>query len=211
MSAMPDGDGTTVMPTRTLTQVLTEILPTPGPLGMLEQMEWAEQEIAAAARRHRRAADLLFHSRDLLRPTHDLMDREPVYRAYCRELLDRVAVGADTRPATAVELLLVASAASVAAPLDSIGVGLAVRWWQACGLGELTPDLAEVSGYYDALAGASIDAADTALRHRARRDARVLPAVIDCNAIHYGRMARCRFAPDRAAAGRADQQLIFAF
>jgi hypothetical protein len=41
-----------------------------------------------------------------------------VYRTHCRELLDRVAAGADTRPATDAEKLAVLSAASQTAPLN---------------------------------------------------------------------------------------------
>lgn len=39
-----------------------------------------------------------------------------VYRSHCRELCDRLAAGADTRPATAAEVLLGLSGASLKAP-----------------------------------------------------------------------------------------------
>jgi hypothetical protein len=70
----------------------------------MEQVEWAEDEIAKAQARHPAAMDDLFHSFNLLSPTHERMKYERVHRSHCRELLDRVALGADTRACTAAEI-----------------------------------------------------------------------------------------------------------
>jgi hypothetical protein len=81
---------------------------------------WADEEIEAAQARHgERDRGPLWNSFRLLRPTHERAWPELVYRAHCRELLDRVAAGIDTRPATDAEKLAVLSAASQTAPLNS--------------------------------------------------------------------------------------------
>jgi hypothetical protein len=70
-----------------------------------ERMEWAEQEIAAAQARHPQQAGRIWHSFSLFQPNPGLgrMTSEMVYRSHCREILDRVAAGEDTRPGTAAE------------------------------------------------------------------------------------------------------------
>jgi len=81
---------------------------------------WAEEEIEAAQLRHgEKDRGPLWHSFRLLKPTHELAWPELVYRAHCCELLDRVAAGIDTRPATDAEKIAVLSAASQVAPLNS--------------------------------------------------------------------------------------------
>src|SRR4051794_21712298 len=72
-------------------------------------IDWAEEEIAAAQRRHPHQADAIWHTFKILTP-RDIgpgMGTEFVYRGFARELLDRVAAGADLRPATAAEVLLI--------------------------------------------------------------------------------------------------------
>jgi hypothetical protein len=87
---------------------------------VLDRCTWAEEEIEAAQRRHgERDRGPLWNSFRLLKPTHERAWPELVYRAHCRELLDRVAAGIDTRPATDAEKIAVLSAASQAAPLNS--------------------------------------------------------------------------------------------
>ena len=86
---------------------------------VLDRCLWAEDEIEAAQRRHgERDRGPLWNSFRLLKPTHERAWPELVYRAHCRELLDRVAAGIDTRPATDAEKIGVLSAASQAAPLN---------------------------------------------------------------------------------------------
>lgn len=87
---------------------------------VLDRCMWAEDEIEAAQLRHgERDRGPLWNSFRLLRPTHERAWPELVYRAHCRELLDRVAAGLDTRPATDAEKIAVLSAASQTAPLNS--------------------------------------------------------------------------------------------
>jgi hypothetical protein len=84
-----------------------------------DQWTWAEEEIEAAQLRHgERDRGPLWRSFSLLRPTHDHPWPELVYRTHCRELLDRIAAGTDTRPATDAEKLAVLSVASQRAPLN---------------------------------------------------------------------------------------------
>jgi hypothetical protein len=87
---------------------------------VLDRCMWAEDEIEAAQLRHgERDRGPLWNSFRLLKPTHERAWPELVYRAHCRELLDRVAAGLDTQPATDAEKIAVLSAASQAAPLNS--------------------------------------------------------------------------------------------
>lgn len=87
---------------------------------VLDRCLWADEEIEAAQLRFgERDRGPLWNSFRLLRPTHERAWPELVYRAHCRELLDRVAAGSDTRPATDAEKIAVLSAASQAAPLNS--------------------------------------------------------------------------------------------
>lgn len=87
---------------------------------VLDQCAWAEAEIEAAQLRHdERDRGPLWNSFRLLRATHQRPWPELLYRAHCRELLDRVAAGVDTRPPTDAEKLAVLSAASQRAPLNS--------------------------------------------------------------------------------------------
>jgi hypothetical protein len=56
---------------------------------LLAPVDWAEDEIAAAGRRHPGQADLLFHTFRLLKP-RDIgsgMGTEFVYRGFAKELL----------------------------------------------------------------------------------------------------------------------------
>jgi hypothetical protein len=79
-------------------------------------IEHAEDEISQAMQRHPGHADRIWHSFSLLTPTLDRLATEVVYRAHCRELLDRVARGEDTRPATAAECCVALMETSLAAP-----------------------------------------------------------------------------------------------
>jgi hypothetical protein len=96
-----------------------------GPI--FEQMEWAEDEIAQAQRRHPARADLLRTTFRLLVPIQDLMRTEFVYRSHCRELLERVVRGDDTRPGTSAELAIACCHSSLMAPLNTVGSGLYLR------------------------------------------------------------------------------------
>ncbi len=135
---------------------------------------WAEEEIEAAQRRHPDAADPIWHSFGLLRPTLELMRTEPVYRSHCRELLDRIVAGEDTRPGTAAECCIALSETSLRVPLSTSAAGLYARMWT---LAQLPPvELTDASEHYEALAGALIDEHEAWLRNKLRQPWRVLPS-----------------------------------
>jgi hypothetical protein len=117
------------------------------------------------------AANRIQHSFLLLRPAHPRMRSEALYRSHCRELLDRVAAGEDTRPGTAAECSLALSETSLQVPLRTSAVGLYARMWR---LASLPPaPIADASEHYEALDGAVIDDSEAWLRHKRRQDWRV--------------------------------------
>jgi hypothetical protein len=129
---------------------------------LLEQMLWAEEEIAAAQHRHPEASARIWRAFLALRSTHPWMSTEMVYRAHCRELLERVAHAQDTRPGTAAECCLALAETSLRVPLRTSAVGLYARMWHQ---GGLTPTaLATASSHYEAIAGSRIDELETWLR-----------------------------------------------
>jgi hypothetical protein len=146
---------------------------------LFDAMTWAEDEIDAATRRHPAVA-----------PAMPRMRTEVLYRAHCRELLDRVAAGEDTRPGTAAECCLALSETSLQVPLRTSAVGLYARMWRLAGLPPAP--LTEGSEHYEALDGELIDDNEAWLRHKLRQDWRVLapPAAAS---------ARRRRRPDKAA------------
>ncbi len=148
-----------------LYQQLAELLPT---------IAWAQEELEAAQHRHRHAADRIARSFVLLRPTFTLMRNAPVYRAHCRELLDRVAARADTRPGTAAECCIALCQTSLRAPLRTSAVGLYARMWRLAGLPHV--DLHDAGEHYEALHGTLIDEHEHWLRTRLRQDWRHLTA-----------------------------------
>ena len=166
----PGTDGTDTT-SAVITSLVTDLQHELQPL--FAAMAWADEEIEAAQHRHPAATDLIGDSFVLLRPTQPLMRTEAVYRAHCRELIDRVAGGEDTRPGTAAECCAALSEASLRAPLRSSAVGLYARMWRAAGLPPTA--LTDVSDHYEALDGSLIDSHETWLRRRLRQDWRVLP------------------------------------
>lgn len=162
-------------------------------------MKWPGEEIERATRRHPAAADALFHSFYLLEPDWHGMRRctEVVHRAHCRELLDRVGAGADTRPATAVEICRELCRIGAIAPLTTTQVGLHVRMWAAA-----FPDQPDPSGeleHYEALHGAALDEAERVTRHELAEPWRALDG-IQCNGRHDGVPVSCQYAtPGRSA------------
>jgi hypothetical protein len=88
--------------------------------GIFEMMEAAEEEIAEAIDRHPMKRDIIWNSFTILQPSEILRDLSmQVYRAHCKELLERVAIGVDTRPGTKAEVLGAISNLSTVAPLKS--------------------------------------------------------------------------------------------
>ncbi|MFG1913034.1 hypothetical protein [Kribbella sp. NPDC048928] len=162
-------------------------------------MEWAEDEIKQAQRRRPGAADAIWHSFSLLTPVHPLMDgSESLYRAYCREILDRVAAGADTRPGTSAEICCVASDASRNAPLTSPAFGLYARAFRVVMPGQQFPGdelaAAQYMDHVEALHGTQIDDLEADTRRRLTRKERTLTG-IECAGRHHGEPVDCRYRP----------------
>jgi hypothetical protein len=134
-------------------------------------LSWAGEEINAAQQRHPTVAERVDRGFVLLRPTHPLMRREMLYRAHCRELLDRVARGEDTRPGTAAEGCIALSVISLMVPLRSSAFGLYLRLWRLAGL----PPIAATSDeHYEALHALAIDDDEVVLRDKLRQPWRTL-------------------------------------
>lgn len=161
----------------------------------LRPVEWAEDEIEQAQKRHPDAGDLLYHAFPLLRPPragHPLP--EFVVRGHARELLDRLASGEDTRPGTYAEICLVCSEASLHVPLGTTGTGLYFRAWLRA-----FPDVpifdgqADQQRHYEALKDTQIDQMERELRRKLTQPSRRLRDV-DCQGTHHGEPVACRFA-----------------
>lgn len=163
--------------------------------GAFERMEWGEQEIAAAQARHPQHADRIWHSFCLLVPNAGLerMSYERVYRAHCREILDRVAAGEDTRPGTAAEVCCVMLNSSLLAPLTSAATGLYMRMYQAADLPQFD-ELAESSRHHEALEKSLIDDHERFTRRKLAMDDRRL-GDIDCHGRHHGEEVDCAYGP----------------
>lgn len=166
---------------------------------VFEQMHWAEDEIARAQARHPEHADTLFHSFALLRSAASKrMSVEAVYRAHAREILERVAAGEDTRPGTAVEVVIGLLAAASTAPLSHEGFGLCARLWLTAGLPG-HDDFTDRHEHIEALHAGRIDTEETAARRACRDDTRT-PRPIDCDGWHHGAQVPCQHRTTSAAA-----------
>lgn len=189
-------------------------------MGELQQgfaiVNWAEDEIARASRRHPGHADALYHGLGLIQP-RDIglgMSTEFVYRSHAAELLDRVATGADTRPATTAELCLLCCETSLRGPMHGAAAGLCFRMWlRAFPDNPITPDQASEQAHYECLYGSRIDDLEQTLRHKAADPNRQLRD-IDCAGKHHGRRVACRYAPvtaprpDRRADGQVEHLIM---
>jgi hypothetical protein len=161
-------------------------------LGLVEQ---AEEEIQAARIRHPRHADRIYHAFPLLVPSPALerLESEMVYRSHCRELLDRVAAGTDTRPGTAAEVCCVMLHTSLLSPLTSAATGLYMRMWQTAGFPEL-PEFTEARHHHEALESTVIDDHEQFARRKLAVADRRLGA-IDCPGRHHGDEVDCAYRP----------------
>lgn len=164
--------------------------------GPFAQMEWAEDEITHAGRRHPTETDTLFHSFRLLQPTHRRMTTEFVYRAHCREILDRVAGDADTRPATAVEICCACGESSQIGVLTSPATGLYFRMWAIAFPDK--PMSVESLQAHEVLEASRIDDLEATMRNKLTAPERTLGS-IDCAGRHHGETVPCRYH----AAGKA--------
>ncbi|SDD87393.1 hypothetical protein [Glycomyces harbinensis] len=164
-----------------------------GLAGIFKRMDIAEEEIAAARKRHPDASDQLYHSFLLLVPSHERMEYEPVYRSHCRELLDRVAAGGDPRLGTAAEVCCALHDTSLIAPLRSAASGLYFRMWRAAGLPDFH-ELIPASEKHEALEGSRIDDHESETRRKLTDPTRTLDSV-ECRGMHHGERVICTLAP----------------
>lgn len=140
--------------------------------GILDQARWADQEIQAAISRHPEHAGRLERSFLLLRPNTCLerMNSKTVYQAHCREILDRVAAGEDTRLGTAAEICCAMAETSLRTPITSEAAGLYMRMWRAAGLPDVA-DIREAARHHEALEPSRIDDCEQEARWKlARRE-----------------------------------------
>jgi hypothetical protein len=154
------------------------------------QLEWAEDEIGQAMQRHPSQRDVLYHSFSLLRPTHEFMSTEFVYRSHCREILERLVADADTRPGTAAEVCCICCDMSLRVPLRSPAAGLYLRMWTAAFPDQ--PMFAEPSQHHEALEASTIDDLETTLRRKLTVKSRTLPN-ITCTGEHDGETVQCKY------------------
>ncbi|MFF4531511.1 hypothetical protein ACFY1P_19855 [Streptomyces sp. NPDC001407] len=89
-------------------------------------LEWGEEEIQAAQQRHQETGrGPIWRAFPLIKPTHGrLHTSERLYRTHAAEVLDRVAEGRNTQPATAAEMISVLMESSLPAPLNSAAAHL---------------------------------------------------------------------------------------
>ncbi|MEU3010040.1 hypothetical protein [Nocardia asteroides] len=167
-------------------------------LSTLTQTDWAEDEIHLAQQRHPDVADVLFHGFSLLTATHPRMSTEFVYRAHARELLDRVATGQPTKPATSVEVVLSLMQVSLVTPLNTAAFGLYLRMWRQAGLPDLGEPVRGFHDHYEAIAASGIDEFEAVARRKLAVPDRVL-ALTTCDGRHHGQPVACRLASARAA------------
>jgi hypothetical protein len=170
-----------------------ELEETMGWLGeVFERIDWAEEEIQAAQKRHPEQAARVWHGFSLLQPTHQRAEYELLFRAHGREILDRLATGKPTQPGTAAEVLAALSEASTRAPLNTESVGLYFRMWRAAGLPPLEDNAGQLE-HYEAIAGSRIDDLKAESRPRLTTPDRRLGA-ITCEGRHHGEPTVCEFA-----------------
>ncbi|WP_204301136.1 hypothetical protein [Actinoplanes campanulatus] len=162
---------------------------------VLAAMDWAEDEIIEASRRHPAQADLLFHAFRLL--PGDVgpgMRTEFLYRGHFRELLERVVADDDPRPATAAEICLLLAQISPVVPMHGPSAGLYFRMWLAAFPNHpVTDDQADNQRHYEHVYGTRIDELDAMLRSKLADPHRQFGDV-KCDGRHLGRAVNCRFA-----------------
>lgn len=162
-----------------------------------DQWEWAENEIKKARARHPRHADRIWHSFHLLRPRTELtlLKFEMPFRSHCREILNRVVAGEDTRPGTAAEVWCGMRELSRLSPFTSAAAGLYMRMWRAAGFPEF-PEFSEASRHHEALEKPLIDNHEQLARQKLAMDDR-RPRDIKCMGLHHAEPVVCVYAPKR--------------
>ena len=164
--------------------------------GVVALVDISEDEIEQAIARHRQAADDLFHAFPLLLPAFGAQawSTEFVYRAHCRELLERVATGEDTPPGTAVECVLAMRQVALAVPLNGPAAGFYLRMWR---LAFPDHELSDRGQHYEALERDRIDDIERKTRKKLAVSGRVLRG-IECDGYHNGEPAACKYRTEAA-------------
>ncbi|WP_329060514.1 hypothetical protein [Amycolatopsis sp. NBC_01480] len=179
----------------TTTQSLQELLDDTNNAvgGILACLEWAEDEIQAAMRRHPDAEDTLWHSNILLCPTDHLrLTTEWVFRSHCRELLERVASGDDTRPATDAEICCATLVIATRIPIRSAAFGMQMRLWHRAFPGKEVMQADKIA-HYEALFGNEMLDLEREARAKLAVQNRSLGAVT-CAGVHHGVKVDCTYA-----------------
>jgi hypothetical protein len=184
---------------------------------VFDQIGIAEDEIELAQGRHGEAPPPrdhdnriigvrgpLWSSFHLMVPTHDRMETEIVFRVHCRELLERVAAGHDTRPPTNVEMLLAVAEVSLVTPMTGAATGLYFRLFARVFPAEsarMFADAPHTPADYEHMYGETMDDHEALLLHKLRQPWRVpkvgddLPADPDPVAVEPKELARELAAP----------------
>ncbi|MFC9755159.1 hypothetical protein [Streptomyces sp. NPDC056921] len=148
----------------------------------MEWVEWAESEVEKAQVRHgepeprpgERGEGPIWNSFKLLKPAHDMLHREVLFRPHCHEILERVAEGQDTRPGTDAEVIVVIHQASLVAPMKS---GAACLYFRL--LNRSVPEIARATApeidlaSYEKVHGHAADQYEADLRHKLRQERRI--------------------------------------
>jgi hypothetical protein len=163
---------------------------------ILGKVELAEDEITAAAARHPAEADLLFHAFSLLSPAlaveDDRMSTDFVQQAHCRELLERVAAGEDTRPGTDAEVIVICMRMSLIAPLNTPGATLYMRLWARTFPQHVVVDDSDLA-HWEHVGGSGADDLEREIRRKLAQPGRHLGEV-RCRGRHHGvEVPSCRY------------------
>ncbi|ALG06330.1 hypothetical protein [Kibdelosporangium phytohabitans] len=155
----------------------------------------AEEEIAKAMARHPASKDRIWHSFGLLTDSpHVTVRPERLFRAHCREILDRVAQDDDTRPGTNAEILTLLHQISVTVPLTIEPYSLFIRLWPST-MPE-HQDLVSDIDHREALFGSELDDLEAKARAKLADPDRVL-AAINCDGMHDTLRVQCSYATPR--------------
>ncbi len=104
-----------------------------------ELMDVAEEVIALRKEQHPDMKQEIDRAFGILSPGHLISFSHDLYRIHCRELLDRVVSGGDTRQATDAEKMAAMSEASLRTPMSD---GFTATYWKI--LSRRFPDLCAV-------------------------------------------------------------------
>jgi hypothetical protein len=161
---------------------------------------WADTAITLAQGRHPAQADLLWHGSILLAPRTigtATMGIDWIYAGHARELLDRLAAGKDTRPATDAEICLICSEMSLRAPLTSGGTGVYFNAWMRAFPGhDVWDGMADEAAYHARMDNYEMAELERMTRRRGAIPGRALPKDQSCDGQHADvPVPGCRFIP----------------